>query len=152
MKRILLTAACCALPLFATAGTPEEDMIEARQSVMRLYGFSMGTLGAMAKGKMPYDAEKAAAAASNLKLMTQIDGSSMWAPGTDNSVPAFKDLTEAKPDGWKRYPEVSKIDEEFTAAVMKLADSAGNGLDALRADIRGVGKGCKGCHDISKAK
>jgi len=129
-----------------------KDQIEARQSIMNIYGFSMGTLGAMAKGKMDYDAKLASAAAGNLHLASQMDGSMMWAPGTDNSVSELKDLTSAKPEGWSQYEKVSKIGDDFDAAAAKLAAEAGNGLDALRASIGGVGKTCKGCHDITKAK
>jgi len=143
-----------ALPLSAMADSddPRVEVIEARQSIMHLYSFSMGTLGAMAKGRMEYDAEKAARAAKNLSLASQIDQSEMWVPGTDNSVEDLKDVTEAKPDGWANYEKVSKINGDFKMAALKLEAEAGKGLGALRGSIGGVGKGCKGCHDITKAK
>jgi cytochrome c556 len=154
MKKIIFTITLSLIfPLSSmAAGDPLEDMIKARQSVMILYGFHMGTLGAMAKGKIEYNAEAAAAAAKNIHLTTQLNTRAMWAPGTDNSVPALKDLTKAKPEAWSEWEKLSKIDSDFKAAAEKLAGTAGNGLDALRADLGAVGKTCKGCHEVAKAK
>lgn len=152
-KKIASLALALTLPVSVMAGDdPREDMIEARQSIMHLYGFSMGTLGAMAKGKIEYDADKASEAAKNLHIATQLSQNSMWAKGTDNSIEDLKDITKAKPDGWAQYEKLAVIGEKFSVAAEKLAAEAGNGLGALRANIGGVGKACKGCHDISKAK
>jgi cytochrome c556 len=154
MKKSFMTFCIAfALPTMSIAADdPVKDIIEARQSVMNLYAYSMGTLGGMAKGKIEYNAEVAAAAAKNLQLVDQLDQASMWPEGSHNGVDAYKDLTKAKPEGWSEYPKLAKISEDLSAAAEKLAANAGNGLDALRANIGAVGKTCKGCHDIAKAK
>lgn len=154
MKKLLATIGI-ALILPVTAYAVDDavkDQIETRQAIMSIHGYYMGKLGAMAKGKMPYDAELAARAANNMLATSKIDSQDLWSPGTDNSVPELADLTSAKPEGWSEYEKLSKISTDFNAALADLAANAGTSLDALRGSIGGVGKSCKGCHDIAKAK
>jgi len=40
----------------------------------------------------------------------------------------------------------------FVTASTTLAENAGGGLDALRANIGALGASCKGCHDTYRAK
>ena len=62
----LLSTVAVAATLFATTASAQDAAVKgaitARQSLMKLYAFNLGTLGAMAQGKMDYDAEAASAA------------------------------------------------------------------------------------------
>lgn len=127
-------------------GTPFKKEIKARMAVMDLYAYYLGELGAMAKGKVPYDAEAASRAAKNLLAAASLNNTSMWPQGSDNSVPALKNKTRAKPETWTTFPEVVNKQKALVAAATTMAAEAGNGLDAIRANMGGVGKACKDCH------
>ena len=116
--------------------------------VMSLRSWYAGTLFGMAKGKIEYDAEKASAAAAHLKMMVNADSSGMWPQGSDNT--AYEGKTRALPEGWTEYDP--KLGEAMVKAADAMADAAGNGLDALRANIEALGDACSGCHDANRAE
>ena len=131
---------------------PFHNEIEARQALMQMYKFNIGILGAMAKGKMDYNAEKATRAAGNLKMAAAIDQSDMWPKGSDLTNKEVTTKTTAKMEAWTTMPKVVDAHKVFADASAKLADAAGSGLDGLRGAIGGVGKSCKGCHDDFRQK
>lgn len=137
------------IPAFA-AKDPNLKLIKARQSEMQLKSFNAGPLFGMAKGKMDYNADLASMLANNLLLQTQLDMGRAWAEGTDNV--AYEGKTDALPEIWSTYPEVSEKGKAYVKAVNELAAVAGNGLDALKSKIGALGKGCKGCHDDFREK
>lgn len=132
------------------AKDPNKDAIEARQGEMELRAFFAGPLFAMAKGKQPYDAEKAQMLADNLVKLMDIDISSSWVKGTDNK--AYPDDTTALPEIWTTYPEIGNYGKKYATAVNELAAVAGKGEDALKSKIGALGKSCKGCHDEFREK
>lgn len=125
---------------------PFKKEIQGRMGVMNLYSYYLGELGAMAKGDAPYDAEAASRAANNLLSMAKLDNTTMWPQGSDNSVAALKNKTRAKPEAWTTFPEVAEKHKAFITAATTMAAEAGNGLDAVKANIGAIGKSCKGCH------
>lgn len=129
---------------------PAEDAIDARRGFYQVVKHNMGGLAAMAKGDAEYDAKQAAIYAKNLEMLTQMDNATMWIAGTSNKDMPGK--TRALPEIWSTYPDIVEKSDAWKEAVATLAGSAGNGLDALRGDIRAVGKSCKGCHDNFRAK
>ena len=131
------------------ADSPEEKAVKARQGLMQVYSFNMGIMSAMAKGKMPYDAEMASNAAANLLAAVSMKNGPMWPAGSDeDSVEGSR----AKATLWSTYPEVAEKGKAMMSASTDLASVAGNGLDALKGAMGPVGKGCKGCHDDFRAK
>lgn len=120
--------------------------IKARHGVMDLYAYYLGELGAMAKGAVPYDAEAASRAASNLLATVSLDNTSMWPQGSDNSVAELKNKTRSKPEIWTTYPKVAEKQEALLAAATTMAAEAGKGVDGIKANIGAVGKSCKDCH------
>lgn len=145
-----LVAAVFAFNAFAADDDPNLHLIKARQGEMQVRGYSVAPLFAMAKGKMPYDAELAAKLANNLKVLQNVDIGSAWAPGTGKDK--YPGKTTALPEIWSTYPKVAEAGKEYDKAVDALAEVAGNGLDQLRAKIGDVGQGCKGCHDDFREK
>jgi cytochrome c556 len=132
------------IPAFA-AKDPNLKLIKARKSEMQLKLFNAGPLFGMAKGKIEYNAELAAALANNLLLQTQLDMGRAWAEGTDNL--AYEGKTRALPEIWSTYPEIAEKGKAYVKAVTELAPVAGNGLDAMKSKLGALGKGCDGCHD-----
>ena len=58
--------------------------VTARKAHMQLYSFNLGTLGAMAKGEVEYDADAASAAAGNLAALAALSQRAYWVPGTSS--------------------------------------------------------------------
>ncbi len=145
----LVLGLALALPGYA-AKDPNKSAIKARQGEMQLRAYNAGPLFAMAKGKMPYDADKAKMLAGNLVKLLDIDISSAWVKGTDNK--AYPNDTTALEDIWTTYPEIGKYGKKYATAVRELSAVAGTGLNPLKSKIGALGKSCKGCHDEFREK
>ena len=130
---------------------PHDKAIKARQSVMQLYGYHIGILSAMAKGKMEYNADLASEAANNLLAVNTLGQSTLWPQGSDDTNPENAE-NRALPAIWETYPKVAEKGKALNEAVVAMAGEAGNGLDALKGSIGAVGEGCKGCHDDFRAE
>lgn len=143
---LALTLTVAAQPGFAGEF---DKQLKARQSLMQVYSFNIGILGAMAKGKMPYDADIAQAAANNLHAAVSMKNPTMWPKGSGND--ALGDETRAKPDIWSTYPKIAEKGKAMTEVAAKMASVAGNGLDAVKANMESLGDGCKGCHKPFRA-
>ena len=133
--------------LMAGNDDSNESAIKARRALMTLHSWYAGTLFGMAKGDIDYDANVAATAAANLKMVANADGSAMWPPGSDNS--AYKGKTRALPEAWEDYDP--KYHQALVDATDAMAGAAGNGLDALRSNLKALGNACSGCHDAYRA-
>jgi cytochrome c556 len=117
-----------------------------RHAVFTMLGANMGTLGGMAKGKIPFDAkviEKNATRINQLSLM--IDDYTK----TDTST--YKVKTEASPKVWTERSAFETRIHDLTLASAKLVKASTSGDEsAIKAAIGGVGKTCGGCHDNFK--
>ena len=122
-----------------------EDAIKYRQSVFQTYKWHFGAMGAMVRGKAPYDAAKfkhhadALAAVAPLAVEGFIEGSDLGD-------------TAAKDELWENLADLNKRFDELALATSKLAAASGGELDAAKAAFGAVGKGCKGCHDNYREK
>lgn len=150
---IALIAVVTASASFALAADfPFDKEIKARQGMFQVAGFNLGILAAMVKGEREYNAELAAASAKNVHLASMIDQGAVWPEGSDTSNAALAGKTNAMPELWMNLPDVVKKHGAWTAASAKLAEAAGNGLDALKPALGEVGKTCKSCHDDYRQK
>ena len=118
--------------------------VKARVSLMNVYAHYLGTLGAMAKGEMEYDAAKADGAAKSLAALSRLDQSAMWPQGT--STDELGAETRALPVIWTSYPAITEKGKAFGAAAAAMAEAAGTDLASLRGAIGAVGQSCGGCH------
>ena len=149
-KLILAAAVAFTAPLsMADKKDPNLGLIKARKAEMQLRSFNAGPLFARAKGKMDYDAELAASAANNLKQVLDQDMGRAWAEGTANDN--YK-KTRSLPEIWTTYPEIVEYGKEYAEAVNAIAATAGDGVEALQANVGALGKSCKGCHDTFRAE
>jgi len=150
MKRTLtlaLTATLVALTLPAQAQwNKPEDAIKYRKSVMTLMANHFGRLGAMAQGRMPYDAKAAADNAALVAALAPLPWAAFGA-GTDAGD------TRARPEVWSDGAKFKAASEKLLGEVAKLdaAAKAGN-LDALKPVVGAIGGACKGCHDDFQKK
>lgn len=152
MKRFLKIAVpaaiIAAVASVAIAGShgnkAAEKAIKARQAQMQMYVWNLSNLGAMAKGAMDYDAEKAMSYANNLNAIVNHDSSSMWPQGSDST--AMPGKTRAKAEAWTTYPMVVEKQKALNSATANLVKVAGNGQRALGGALKDVGASCGGCH------
>jgi len=121
-----------------------DNAIKARKAVMALYAWNLGQLGAMAKGDVEYNAEAAEIAAENIKILATMNNGSAWPQGSDST--ALPSKTRAKVEAWTTYPESAEINKKLAAAAVAMSNVAGDGVDAVRANIGAIGGACKDCH------
>jgi cytochrome c556 len=138
--------------IFPIASADENDFpfssqINARQSGMTLYGYNLGLLGSMAKGTTPYDAKIATEAAHNLLSISAMKNSTIWPVGSDIDAPGLANKTAAKANIWSSFPEIGEKHQALTESLTKMSLVAGDGVEAIRANIGSVGKACKACHE-----
>ncbi|MBO9515767.1 MAG: cytochrome c [Variovorax sp.] len=140
---LALLCAAASLPSHAQFAK-SEDAIKYRQSAMFIQGQHVGRLGAMASGRVPYDA---AAAVANAEVVAQISRLP-WAGFGPNSEGG-----KAKPDIWKEQAKFKELSDRLVSETDKLlvAAKAGN-LDALKAAMGPVGETCKACHDSFRSR
>lgn len=145
-----LTLAAAALagaaPASAQFAKPE-DAIKYRQSALFVMAQHFGRLGAMANGRIPFDAKAAADNADVVANMAKLP----WAgfgPGTDKGAP-----TKAKPEIWAEQAKFKEHSEKLIAETTKLAAAAKTGsVDNLKAAFGPTAGSCKACHDSFRAQ
>jgi cytochrome c556 len=132
----------------AVAQEAQNPAVKARKSVMQLYSFNLGALGAMAKGEVEYNAEAATKAANSLVAISQIDQSAMWPVGSDS---VSDTSSRALPAIWENFPDVASKGMALSEAVLVMQGAAGQDLDALKAAMGAVGGACSACHKAYRA-
>jgi len=156
MKSKYLMSTLCAAALAGSAMVayaadgPHDDAIKARQAMFQTYSFNLGVLGAMAKGKMDYDASLAAESAANLEAAANFGQSAYWPAGSDSETDGNA-TTRALPAIWEDMAGVGEKAQALKDAAANMSLEAGNGLDALRGAMGDLGGACKGCHDNYRA-
>ncbi|MEP3278943.1 MAG: cytochrome c [Stappiaceae bacterium] len=154
MRTFIKTLLSIGLLAFFTGTAMSQDAnekaIKARQAVMQIYSFNLGQLGAMVKGEVDYDAELASIIAKDLLAAANMDNRAMWPQGSGED--AYPGKTRALPALWSTFPKVLEKQAALRTAAEKLAAEAGNGVEAIKANMGGVGGSCKGCHDDFRAE
>ncbi len=116
-----------------------EDAIKYRQSAFTIMNNHMGRLGAMAQGRVPFDAAKAQESARIVENMSKLPWEAF--PVGSNVAPS-----KVKGDPWKDAPQFRQAQDKLMAETGKLVPAAAS-LDTLRTQIGAVGASCKACHD-----
>ena len=141
-----LVAVAYAAPAAAQFEKPE-DAIKYRQSALFVMGQHFGRIGAMANGKIPFDAKAAQDNADIVATMAKLP----WAgfgPGTDKGRE-----TKAKPEIWTEQAKFREHSDKLGAESVKLAAAAKTGdLATLKSAFGETAKSCKACHDNYRNK
>ena len=122
-----------ALPVLAA----DQDVIDYREAVMKIFNEQTGALGQIASGVVPDD-----------NLVTHMQVLAMTA---QTALKAFEPKVpggEAKPGIWSNWADFSKRMTEFaqqSAAGAKIAKEQGK--DAALEQLVNIADDCKGCHD-----
>ena len=145
MNRFLFAAACtvgamAALPASAQFQKPE-DAIKYRKAAFTVMAAHFGRLGAMANGRVPYDAKVAGENADLVVTMSKLPYAG-FIEGTD------KGETKAKPEIWAEPDKFRAAASKMQDEVVKLnAAAKGGDVAALKAAFGAAGQSCKACHD-----
>ena len=133
-------AVTLAVPAHAQFAKPE-DAIKYRKSALTVMAAHFGRVGAMANGRMPFDAAAIASNAAIAESMSKLP----WAAFTDGSGAGD---TKARPEIWSDNAKFKAAAEKMQGEMSKLAAVAkGGNQDAIKAAFGPVGAACKGCHD-----
>jgi len=146
MKKNLIQLAVASLamatlmPAQAQFAKPE-DAIKYRKASYTVMAAHFGRLGAMANGRMPYDAKAALENAELVNTLAKLPWAA-FGEGTD------KGDTRAKPEIWKESAKYKEAADKMQAEIGKLnvAAKAGN-VEALKAAFGPAAASCKACHD-----
>lgn len=140
------TVAALATPAMAQFAKPE-DAVKYRQSALTVMATHFGRLGAMANGKVPFDAKQAAENAAIVENMSKLPWAA-FGEGTDKAG-----NTKALPEVWKEQAKFKEASEKLMAETAKLNAAAKVGtLDSLKTAFGATGGACKNCHDTFRAK
>lgn len=129
-----------AIPAQAQFAKPE-DAIKYRRNALYVMSTHFGRVGAMANGRVPFDA---AAVASNAAIAEQMS-KLPYAAFIDGSD---KGDTKARPEIWTDRAKFNAAAEKMQTEMSKLTvvAKAGN-IDAIKAQVGVTGGACKACHD-----
>ena len=124
-----------------------EDAIKYRQSALFVMGQHFGRIGAMANGKIPFDAKAAQDNADIVATLAKLP----WAgfgPGTDKGRE-----TRAKPEIWTEQAKFREHADKLGIESVKLAAAAKTGdLGKLKSAFGETAQSCKACHDNYRNK
>lgn len=132
--------------LIAHAQGNPETLAKQRQAKMMLQVKYLGQLGAMAQGKVPFNAEIVARNARYLDVLEEM----AW-DGFDASTKDVK--SRALPAIWEEPDKFKAAQKNLQSAVNTLVAASKTGDESkMKAAIGGVGKACGACHDHFREK
>ncbi|MBG6075713.1 cytochrome c [Polaromonas sp. CG_9.11] len=151
MKTFVCLAAAATLLLMAAPVAAQfakpEDAVKYRQSALSVMGTHFGRLGAMANGKVPFDAKVAEENAHLVAVMARLPWVG-FGPGTDKD-PRSKAMSEV----WTEQAKFKIAGDKMVAEADKLAAATKTGnLDALKTSFAATADTCKSCHDTFRNK
>ena len=138
----VLAAAATVLSLPASAQFAKpEDAVKYRQSALFVMGQHFGRIGAMANGRVPYDAK---AAVDNAQVVVEM-AKLPWAGFAANTD---KLSQRAKSEIWTEQVKFKEHNEKMVGESGKLLAAAKtNNLDNLKTAFGSMAGTCKACHD-----
>jgi cytochrome c556 len=140
------TLTALAAPASAQFAKPE-DAVKYRQSALAVMGAHFGRIGAMANGRVPFDAKAAADNADIVVDMAKLPWAA-FVPGTEKTG-----NTRAKPEIWMEPAKFKEYSDKMQAESVKLAAAAKTGnLDTLKTAFSSTAGSCKTCHDAFQEK
>ena len=140
---VAAAALCAAVPASAQFAKAE-DAIKYRQSALFVMGQHFGRIGAMANGKVPFDAKAAAEDAGVVEDLARLPWAGFGA-GTAGG--------KAKAEIWKEQAKFKEHSDTLQAESVKLVAAAKTGnLDTLKASFGATAGTCKACHDAYRGR
>jgi len=122
-----------------------EDAIKYRKAVMTIIAQHFGRLGAMVKGKVPYDQKAFAGNAAVIKTVSVLPWEAFLSPGSDKGQTTMKSGVLKNPADFKALAQQFEMEVGKLSAVAK-----GGDFDAARAQFGAVAQSCKACHSKTR--
>ena len=145
MILMALSAAAVSFSAAAQFAKPE-DAVKYRKAAFTVTATHFGRLGAMAQGKVPFDAKVAAENAEIVADMAKLPWHA-FGEGTDTAE------TKAKPEVWKQSAKFKEAADKLQAETVKLVAATKTGKeDAFKVAFNATAGTCKSCHDDFKNK
>ncbi len=145
MKKIAVVTAVT-IALFAGVAAadkgrdPIKQAIKARHAAFTLMVANIGPIGAMAKGKKPFNKEEFAMRAANLQALSDMPWEFFIADSNTGK-------SESKKAVWENPEDFKKKADEFKQEVAKLVEaSKGDDQKAMFQQVGATAKSCKACH------
>lgn len=121
-----------------------EDGVKYRQNSKFVISQHFGSLGAMANGRAPFDAEVAKQNGAVLEVLAGLP----W-----QGFNQVQEGGKAKPEVWKEKAKFDGLAGDFQAEAQKLAAAAKTGdLAQLKAAFGPAAQTCKACHDAFRSR
>ena len=147
-------ASIAAAALFTSLSAPAlaqfqkpEDAVKYRKAALTVMGTHFGRIGAMANGRVPFDAKAAQENADVVAEMAKLPWAGFGA-GTDKGAP-----TKALPAVWAEQAKFKDHSDKLQAEATKLAAAAKTGnLDNVKTAFGATAGTCKACHDNFRSK
>jgi cytochrome c556 len=146
-SRLFVAVSALALSAAAFAHNMADDAADYRMGLMTVVGWNFGPLGAMVKGKQPFDAADFAKHAARIASVSDqlVEG---FPKGSENG----KD-SAAKADIWANWDDFQSKAKDFDTQAKLLAEIAKANDEAKDKDqFKKVAETCKACHDKYKKK
>lgn len=145
---VALLAALVVTPAMALDAEQAQKATETRQSVLKVVGWNIGPLGAMARGLVPYDADLVARNAQRIAWMSSMIPDAFRADTREHAVE-----TEALPVIWENYARFEELAANAQASAERLAEVAASGDEAAgKQAIGALIDDCRACHNDFRLK
>jgi cytochrome c556 len=143
---LVATAALLACGPAAAQFKNADAAIEYRQGALAVMDNHYDRIGAMVKGKVPFDAAAAQANADLVNTLAKLPWSA-FIEGSD------KGDTNARPEVWSQPAKFKAAAQRLQDATAKLAEAARTGQpDALKTAFSATAETCRACHDDFRKK
>ncbi len=129
----------------AGEGSEVERAIEYRQSIMTLFNWNMKPMGAVMKGKLPYQQAAFARHAKDLEAAANLDLLAGFPADSEGEG------SDALPDIWLNMEDFEQKYKDLQTAASALSQAAESGDQAkIKPAFQALGKACKACHKAYK--
>jgi cytochrome c556 len=145
---VFATAALAAASAWSAASLQfnrPEDAVKYRQGALFVLGQHFSRIGAMANGRIPFDAKAAQEHAEVIAALSKLPMEG-FAAGLDKSS------SRAKPEVWSEAARFKEHNDKFVVEASKLVAAARtNSVDALKTAYSATASTCKSCHDAYRS-
>jgi cytochrome c556 len=140
---LLLTA-----PAVALDAEQAQKAAETRQAVLKVVGWNIGPMGAMARELIPWDDALFARNAQRIAWMVTMIPDAFRADTRSHELE-----TEALPVIWEDFARFEELAANAQRSAERLVEVAGGGdQDAARQAIGALTDDCRACHDSFRVK
>ena len=134
--------ACLTLPALAQERDPDKAAYEYRHSIFVIILGNLTPIAAMAKDRIPFDAEQVAMRAERIRVM-----STMIEEAFKRDTRGADLDTRAKDEIWDNYTDFVAKSQRLGDAAAALSVAAAEGAEPAKEAFKTMAGACKACHD-----